>query len=253
MKTLLTLALITAGMTTASATLVNLDAESDTYVRLGLATTNFGNAPDIPVKNSGASSTTRQGYLRFDVSSLLGETIQDVTLSLDMTTNNNGGNPQDPTPAAYTITVYGLNDGNVGETWVEGNGGTDNTPAGEINWNNAPDNDTANNGILGTDTTNLGSFVTPAINPANNGGPVPVTFSSQALADFVTSDSDGNATLILVRTSANGVGNNLAFASKEHATAGAPALAINTIPEPGSAALLLLGCTVLGVARRKAV
>ena len=87
-----------------------------------------------------------------------------------MILNNIGGNPQVSTPFAYTVTVYGLNNGHVGESWIEGN----NVTAGKITRNNAPGNNTANG----------------------------------------------------------------------------PALAVNTIPEPSSAILLILGCGLLRFVRR---
>ena len=108
--------------------LINLDVEIDSFVRLGTANQNYGLEQNLPVKNSGGAGTTRHGYLRFDLSTLPLDAILDATLTLDMTGNNNGGNPLDPTPAAYTVTVFGLNDGHSGEDWIEGNGGTDGIP-----------------------------------------------------------------------------------------------------------------------------
>lgn len=182
---------------------------ADSYVRLGQAGTNFGGSGNIVVKDAGTASTTRHGYLRFDISTT-GGAFDDATLTFDVSTNNSsGGNPP---PNAYTVNVYGLADGAAGENWGEG----------AINWNNAPSNDTANNRLT-RPAILLGSFNVPAVSPPNS-----VNFTSEALAGFLNQDTDGNATIILQREG-GGNGNNLAFASKENAGQPAPSLTANEV------------------------
>ena len=180
---------------------------ADSYVRLGQATTNFGTAPQVVIKNSGGSSTTRKGYLRFDVSSA-GGYFTDATLTMDVVLNNSGGS--DATPRKHTVRVYGLADGNAGEGWGE----TD------ITWNNAPANITGNNKV-GADAVLLGEFITPDQSTST------VTFSGPALKSFLNTDTDGRATLILGREGGNGSW-NLGFSSKEGG-ANAPMLSGNTV------------------------
>ena len=214
---------------------------ADAYVQKGNATTNYGTAANVTVKNSGTSTTTRKGYLRFDLSSL-SQLATNVSLNLDVATNNQGGGST--TPAVQVVNVYGLNDAEAGQNWVEGDGGTDNNPAGEINWNNAPANTLADNGIDTTKATLLGSFTVPALTP-----PQSIQFTSLDLVNFVNADTDGLATIILQRQTFNSSW-NLAFASGEHATLAAPTLAIATVPEPASMAMLLLGLPAI-IRRRK--
>ena len=236
-----------------------LTADADTYVRLGGGQNddNFGNATVLSVKDSGTGSTTRKGYLRFDLSDVKGP-IMDAQLQLEVTLNNNG--TADDTPNLYTVNVFALNDG-VNDTWIEGSGETGvsgATPPNPIIWDNAPANNTGSNGLIGSDVTLLGQFLVPAINPALDPDPVIVSFANfqsdtpDAFIDFLNSNPDGLVTLILTRAGGN---NNLGFASKEHATAMIPTLALNVaVPEPSTLALAvvaLLGLALYGWRRKR--
>ncbi len=185
---------------------------ADSFVRLGQATTNFGAGGSVVIKDSGGGSTTRKGYLRFDVSSLSG-LYSGAELSLETSTNNPGGGNATP-PQSFNVEVYGLDDGNPGENWAEG----------AIVWNNAPANNTSNN-ELGAGAAFLGSFTVPA-----NAAPDTVTFSSPTLDAFLNQDTDGNATVILTREGGSSSA-NLAFSSKEGSLT-APTLSGDT--QPGS-------------------
>lgn len=184
---------------------------ADAYVRLGQATTNFGNSSGLVIKDSGGGSTTRKGYVRFDLAGLDKSRILSATLELTVHTNNGVG--------AWNVNVFGLNDGDAGETWIEGNGGGDNIPAGEIVWNNAPANG-SNNSILGGQTGDLADLSVGSGANAPPGTLVSVT--SAHLAQFLRTDTDGLATIIMNRnnTGGNTGGNNLVFRTKEDATLG---------------------------------
>lgn len=220
----------------------SVTAEADSYVQKGNAGTNFGNSNSVVVKDSGSGTTTRKGYLRFDVSGQPLSELSNAELALEVSINNNGGTPQDPTPKTYTIDVYGLNDGDAGESWGEGT----------IDWNNAPANDTGDNDIL-SNATLLGQFGVPALNPDLESDPILVSFNNlmsdtpHALLDFLASDTDGQVTFILAR---DGGSNNLGFYSKEGAAldgALAPTLTLFAqIPEPSALALIALGLVSLG-------
>src|SRR5438105_9300917 len=113
--------------------------------------TNFGASPFLYVKTAG-SGDNRFAYLKFDVSNWSSAQIGNATLYLT-------GALQTPTTPAITTAVWPVAD----SSWVEGNGtiaihsrnggssgsqltgtapgdgfDTDNSPAGEINWDNAP-------------------------------------------------------------------------------------------------------------------
>ncbi len=199
---------------------------ADSYVRLGNATTNFGNATGVVVKDSNAGSTTRIGYTRFDLSTVPG-VVTDANLSLEVITNNQGGGGS--TPQMHTVRFYGLPDGHPGEFWIEGNGGADDSPAGELVWNNAPANNPANETFTG-DAIFLGQVSVPA-----NATPDTLNFGSPTLDTFLNQDTTGSATIMIQRFGGNG-GHNLVFASKEHG--GSPEPTLSGLGEGGSTATI---------------
>jgi uncharacterized delta-60 repeat protein len=125
---------------------------ADSFVRdPDFNTTNFGASPYLYVKTAG-SGDSRIAYLKFDVSGWTPEQVGNATLYL-------AGALQTPTTPAQTIGVFPVGPGD----WVEGDGtiairnptggsggsqltGTalgdgydrDNSPAGEITWDNRP-------------------------------------------------------------------------------------------------------------------
>ena len=231
--------LVSAGMQAGAAP---IDAQKDSFIQKGNATTNYGNAASLVIKGNNAS-TTRKVYMQFDISSIADpSSLIDAQLDLVGAQNSKGNNGT--YPYTYVVEVYGLNDG-VNETWVEGNGGTDNTPAGEITWSNAPANN--NDNTFSGSATSLGSFTLYAVVDGDLVGD-PFGLDSAALLTFINSDTDGLVTLMLRRT--DGDGNcNLAFASKEHATLAGPQLTL-TIPEPATIALAAMGLAALRRRRR---
>ena len=105
-------------------------ADTYGYVQNGAAVdTNFGNATSLAA--SATNNYQYQSFLRFDLSSLpAGVHVQHADLRL----------------FNYMIDWANRGDSNVGvyrvlESWIEGNGGVDNDPPGELTWNNRPDID----------------------------------------------------------------------------------------------------------------
>ena len=96
---------------------------ADALVRDGSATTNFGNDTTLMAKLDGGGYT-RWSYLKFDLTSFSG-TVTSGKLRLTVSSA-----PTSATPVA----VYG----STNTSWIEGNGGTDNSPANEITWTNKP-------------------------------------------------------------------------------------------------------------------
>ena len=226
-----------------NAAAITLSPDADSYVQKGAATTNFGNAVGLVIKDSGTGTTTRHAYIRFDVSGLVLSHLVAASLDLTVEARNDGGGPKQN----YTVKVWGLNNGHAGEAWVEGNGNADNNPAGEIIWSNAPANDTANNNFIGAQATQLASFT--VLGTANPGDVYSI--SGASLVNFLQADTNGLVTLMLRRVGGNG-SNNLSFASKESKVRSAAALNLTIVPEAATGLLGLLGMAMLGRRRRAA-
>ncbi len=221
-----------------------LTADADSFVRLGQATNNFGSATQVLAKDSGGGSTTRKGYIRFDVSGINFNHITAAELELEVSTNNNGGSPLDPTPKDYIVNLFGLNDGDAGEGWDEST----------INFNNAPAN-AANNGIDTNAATLIGQFTMPALNPSQVDEPIIVglndliTPNGDDLINFLKNDTDGLVTFILTRA---GDSNNLGFASRENPDLAPPTLRLyGAAPVPEPATLGLLSLAGIAMLRRR--
>lgn len=99
---------------------------ADTFVYGSATTTNYGNATTLGVAHTYTGVTTydRQIFLKFDLTGV--GSISSASLQLHRVTAAAG--------LDYTVTVYAC----AGTSWVEGDGGTDNLPAGEVTWNNRP-------------------------------------------------------------------------------------------------------------------
>ncbi|MDJ0853134.1 MAG: DNRLRE domain-containing protein [Myxococcota bacterium] len=226
---------------------------ADTYVRWREAEpetdTNYGDATTVRVLdprilNSTAFSNTRKPYLRFDLSAVGDDVVTAATLQLTYAGTATGELRDSE------IQVFGLDDGDPGESWGEL----------DITWTNAPGNFQSCCNFDGNVTSFLGEFTREGDLPA---GEI-VSFSSAALLNFLNADTDGQVTLMLA-----GVGNGQrpgsaatgvfsAFTAKESATvangtAQAPTLELDVvpIPEPSTAALLGLGLGALATARRR--
>ncbi|MFW6163028.1 MAG: DUF7594 domain-containing protein [Planctomycetota bacterium] len=213
-----------------SPSLIAVTPSEDSYVRLGQSGTNFGDADQVVVKDSGGGGTTRKGYLQYDLSTV-NTPLADAMLALTVSMNNSGGG--NPAPSNFLVQVFGLNDGLPAEGWDEDT----------IDWDNAPANASANN--FTADATFLGEF---EVTDQDDVGSL-VTFSNQQLLDFVDADTDGLLTLMLRREGGNS-SNNLGFASTEHDLLQPVSLVLApNIPEPTTLALLGLGA--LGLWRRR--
>jgi VCBS repeat-containing protein len=211
-----------------------LDADADTYIEGTSPNTNFGTAQSLRIKHAD-SAFNRKAYVRFD---LEGASLDHATGLADAALRMNfvdSGAGTGGTTIDWEFEVFGLADGDSGETWVEGNGGSDNSPLGEITWNNAPANDpSARNNLLGN-AMSLGTFTL-------HGRTGVIDFRSPALTQFVRNSSDDLVTFIIRRTTVEPNTSTQSYvhaiASKEHPTANGSQLLLSFATAQGAGVLL---------------
>jgi hypothetical protein len=201
---------------------------ADAYVESTTPTTNWGNGTTLLVKDSGAF---RKSYLRFGLSPVT-NTVLTATFGMTLTSTQLTAN------GTQTLNVYGLNNGDPGESWGETT----------ITWNNAPQNDTTSASGLLSNTTFLGSIT---VTYGMTAGTL-LSFSGANLVTFLNSDTDHLATFIVVGT--GGINAAEIFASRENGTYAAPTLTMDVVPEASTTAFLLYAaaaCFVVYVYRRR--
>jgi methionine-rich copper-binding protein CopC len=186
--------------------MTTLEASADAFVRAGsdgttnFATTNFGTAPTLVVKNSTTAATQRKSYIRFD---LTGQDIHATpNASLQFAVSSAW---VDATPWQ----VYGLKNADAGESWGEST----------ITWNNAPANTTSSgDGLVSSRVTLLGTLAVTGAQPVGQ----LLELRSAALDAFLLADTDDRVTFIVTRAS-TAAGNSI-VAAREDTTFAAPAL-----------------------------
>ncbi len=152
---------------------------ADTWVSRTNSTTN--NGADTRLVIRGNSSTDAYIYLKFDLSDIPSITSAQLKLHRQASTDTR----------TFEVGVHAC----ANTTWIEGDGGTDNSPAGEMRWTNrpAPLSDTGGLAITGTPNYWAGgkslrggriavSSVDPAVLVWNSIGPSvssPATFYSE--------------------------------------------------------------------------
>lgn len=191
---------------------------------------------------------SKMGVMKFDVSSLAGQTVTGVTLHLIQTADdpppNRGG-----AVFAATTEVYGVNSGDYDEntaTWQNYIGGV----------GDAVLNTFLTSGAI----SNLGSM-TNVPSPGGHGGPGGVvTFSAASLTSLVQNWIDNSSTnlgLVLLNSATLtgppvGPGDVIArYAAHENATFPGPQLIVDYVPEPSSLAMCVLGVAALSILGRR--
>jgi len=136
-----------------------LTAVADASVNKGATTTNYGNSTELWAQNYYDQPTaTKKAFIQFDLSSV--SSITSATLRLYRNAN-----------ATDTSTYSTYIQATPTNGWIEGNGGTDNLPAGEITWGNMPVDlyttpSGATGGRIAVSATNANNFVWSAENGA---------------------------------------------------------------------------------------
>jgi hypothetical protein len=221
--------------------------------------TNAGDDDRIGVRTYDGGDTQRFDavFLRFDVSAYVsGSFTGNTTLGLTKWRDSESG---------LDFQIYGLNDGL--DNWIEGDGGTDDNPTGELDFDNAPGIDQSAgyppNPVANVIDTNEASLIAAWSGFTGDEGDK-VTFTSSDLTTFLNDDNDGLVTLILLRNYTTSTAAFDDFASKEATTldSGSPTVSAGTyapsltsdatvIPEPASIVLLGLGGAVMLAGRKR--
>ncbi len=178
-----------------------LESSADAYVRAGTsATSNFGTATQLVVKNATTADNYRKAYIRFDL------TGQDIHATPNASLQFAVASAWDD---ATPWQVYGLKNADAGEFWVEST----------ITWNNAPANTTTSgDALVSSRVVLLGTLATTGAQPL---GKV-LELRSAALDAFLLADTDNKVSFILTRTST--LSGNSIVASRESDTFAAPSL-----------------------------
>jgi hypothetical protein len=211
--------------------------EADTYIDGSAQTTNFGTSIQLRTKND-AGNFKRKSYIRFNLAALGFDHVtqlQDAALNLEFfdTAAGSGGHGIN-----WEFEVFGLDDGDPDENWLEGG----------INWQGAPAH-SGGNGFL-ANAASLGTF-------SFTGRTASVSFSGTTgseVRDFVAASTSNDLVSFLVRRNTpQDVSNTYvhAMASREHTSIDPPELVLNQIPEPSSLVLLAGALTWLAFHARR--
>lgn len=178
----------------------------DAYVRRGDSHGPTGGHPLIMVKHTDlAANNERRAFLTFDLAKIAVDAVADVELVLDVEASGLGFSALVPDSR---FEVFGLSDG-AADLWNEE----------QLLWGGAPAS--TDGGLIADQIVRLGEFrIRRGHVPAN------VSVSSQALREFVRTDTNRLVTLAIVRMTGENDKQGLvhAFAAKEHPTAQPPTL-----------------------------
>jgi|GEM_PF-758305 len=197
----------------------------------GAGERNYGGSEGLAVRND-VGPFDRKAYIRFDLNTI-NDNIDEAVLRLDIATSNSG------VITGRTYNVFGLDNGGVGEDWVEGIQDNDTGNPEDITNNNAPGNISAGGGTYDA-VNDVGGGVDPAVTTfLGTFNPTPrqrdiVEFRSQALTDFLNTQvssvsgatDDRLYTFIITRVETGA--SLISFASKENTDRVAPTLYINS-------------------------
>ncbi len=217
-----------------AATVINYGTPAaDTWVSnaSGQGGLNYGTEETWRTRYYANNSSNRKGYVRFNLNSLLTESVQSATLSFTFVNLTNADGTSAP------IEIYGLNynyvpaEGKLGLDWSETALTSDNAP-----WA------ASGSGTVPAYVTYLGELTLP-VDPKASAGTT-FSLSTPELAAFLETfrvNNENNVTFIF-RSSQ---GTFFQFASKENTTYDPASLSITVIPEPASSVLLGLGIGLL--------
>jgi len=205
----------------------------DTWAYPWEADRNLGNHQELNVLED-AGVWQMQSFVQFDVSAIPpAQDVEHAELRLYNHQTTWAGRA-DCTVAVFSIT----------EPWIEGNGGTDDDPPGELVWNNKPANGPSALDEILFHGDGTGSGASTSITPQE--------WRSWDVTEAVAAWHEGTAPNygLLLTKGATGGDLHVHFRSKDYSGGEfAPMLVVTYVPEPAS--LSLLGLGALGLLRRR--
>ncbi len=245
MKTLRLLLFATAALSAlpAVAATLTLNPIADSFVDSAHPDNNYGVAGALAVAPAGAPKGEFDSFLKFDLSGVVGLTIQSISLQLNAASPNNGifnGNLAGPggtnVNSAGGLDVTWLQN----DSWVEGTGtpnATDMNPA-DLNFTN-------HSNYFSAGDAGLGAF---AFSGATTGAAV---YTLTLAPSFLADAQAGNVVSLYLSAADTQI--VALFNSKNDSSPGSrPVLEVVTVPEPGSLAFAALGAAIFaGMKRRK--
>lgn len=212
-------------------------AGADTFVTRN-SVANASADSNLAVVNRAAADNNadRVSFVRFDSTGLTPANVTAATLRLTLGAN--------ASPAGLVLQIFGIPDAATNENFDASTVTFANS--GYTTGTGSPiANDATDNTVLDSVLTLLGTIATPTISTT-------YTFSSPELLSFLQADTNGIASFVLTTTTITSGGTSTpVFVSTEGGTADtAPALLVQSIPEPTALAIFGLGgCAA--VARRR--
>ena len=183
-----------------------LGAAADTFARYGDSTA-YGTQSNILVKNNGGThANTRKGVVRFEMTP--GTKVEKATVRLDVA---NYFQDVGTIPESLDFVIFGIRDGAAAESFDE-------ATAKHATFSN--EIDSSSDGVQNSNVDSLGKVRVLRTDVGKT-----VSFTSNALVDFINADTNGKITLILVRAQYTPY-LNFAFAARENTTLSGPRLAI---------------------------
>ena len=188
----------------------------------------------LRVRDDASPGNVRKSFIEFTLPALpAGEVINSATFSVFDLETESGKNLG--VSNERIVQVFGVTDESV-EGFDEAT----------VTYANAPGNAADGSSAAPAATTLLGTLDIGASQTANQAR----SLSNAALADFLSSDTNGTVTFALVSTDNNGM-STISFGSSENATISGPALSVVTVvPEPATTSLLAAG-GLLALRRRR--
>ena len=162
-----------------------------------------------------------KSIVRLDISAFDDNTFENVMLEFELATTNTGLIDD------WEYNIFGLNDGDDGEDWVEGNLNGTESPNNEVNYDNAPGFSTSFGGEYDENITGSGGVDHSRVKylgliKTRKNIREKVYLNSDELRDFLNEDTNGEVTFLITRKTF--ALNTIVFASKEHASFAPPTL-----------------------------